>query len=72
MVQEGITSTAIMERGKTMTLREFLRELAVRGEVILSVEDDFPDAKIIHIDPPLDHKIVSMYGERIDNGRTEK
>ena len=51
-----------------MTLREFLRELAVRGEVIISVEDDFLDAKILHIDPPLDPKIISMYGEREDNG----
>ena len=59
-----------------MTLSEFLRELKVRGEVILSVEDvkkminledDFPDAKTIRIEQPINPKIYNYYGERKDN-----
>ena len=59
-----------------MTLSEFILWLKVHGEATISVEDaqkiifdgEFPDAKKLFVNPPIDPKIYDYYGERNDNG----
>lgn len=48
------------------TLRKVMRDIKVDGEIIIS--DYFTNAKTLHIDPPIDPKIIRMYEERKDNG----
>lgn len=56
-----------------MKLSDLLLYLKLNGEAIVSVEDlkkviscedDFPDVQVLHIDPPIDPKIMDYYGER--------
>ena len=60
-----------------MKLSDFLLYLKVCGEATISVEDakkmitcddEDIDFKVLHIEPPLEPKIRSYYGERKDNG----
>jgi hypothetical protein len=79
---DGRKATPLTEKGETMKLSEFLREIKVRGEVVISIEDakkilsgmeavEEPDVKILHIDAPIPDKILNLYGGITDERKAD-